>query len=101
MRNSRSKSIALNGAQPRVYRTYEDWKSEQERDSRTPEERGIRVGSSVMWRHMHNGIIVTDRALVLAIADATLTLQVKDVTEKICEAHISEIVSNSDDISQR
>lgn len=97
MNNSRSRSIALNSAQPRIYRTFEDWQAEQLRDKRTPEERGIRVGSSVMWRHKENGIIVTDRATVTAIAGNTITLQVKDVRERTCQADINEIVSNDDD----
>lgn len=97
MSNTRSKSIALNSAQPRVYRTFEDWQAEQERDTRTPEQRGIRVGSSVMWRHKHNGIIMTDRATVLAISGNTITLQVKDIKERTCSANVNEIVSNDDD----
>lgn len=97
MSNTRPKSIALNGAQPRVYRTYEDWLAEQARDKRTPEERGIRIGSSVMWRHKDNGIIVTDRATVTAISGNTITLQVKDVRERTCLADVNEIVSNDDD----
>lgn len=102
MRNTRSKSIALGGGpQPRVYRTFEDWESEQQRDTRTPEERGIRVGSSVMWRHKQDRVIVTDRALVLAISGDTLTLQVKDVQERTCSVHVREIVTNEDDASHK
>ncbi len=97
MSNSRSRSIALSSAQPRVYRTFEDWQAEQQRDKRTPEERGIRVGSSVMWRHRDNGIIVTDRATVTAISGNTITLRVKDVQERTCQADVSEIVNNDDD----
>jgi hypothetical protein len=102
MNNRRPKSIALNGgSQPRVYRTFEDWEAEQERDTRTPEERGIRVGSSVMWRHKQKGVIVTERATVLAISDETLTLQVKDVQDRTCRVHIREIVVSEDDASRR
>lgn len=97
MSNSRARSIALNSAQPRTYRTFEDWQAEQQKDTRTPEERGIRVGLSVMWRHKHNGIILTDRAAVTAISGEMITLQVKDVQERICQVHVREIVSNDDD----
>jgi hypothetical protein len=100
MRNTRPKSIALSGGSPqRVYRTFEDWEAEQRSDSRSPAERGIHVGSSVMWRHKHNRLIVTDRAMVLAISGDTLTLQVKDVRERTCNAHIREIVTNETDRS--
>lgn len=97
MSNSRSKSIALNAAQPRVYRTFEDWQAEQLRDKRTPEERGIHVGSSVMWRHKDNGIIVTDRATVTAISGNTITLRVKDVQERTCQVDLTEIVVGDDE----
>jgi hypothetical protein len=100
MRNRRSQSIALgNSQQQRIYKTFEDWEAEQRNDSRTPGERGIHVGSSVMWRHKQKGIIVTDRAIVLAISGDTLTLQVKDVRERTCSAHIQEIVTNETDRS--
>ena len=85
------------GQQPRVYRTYEDWQAEQKRDTRTPSERGIRVGSAVMWRHKHNGIILSDRVTVLAINHNTLTVTVKDVQERTCDIDISEVVANDDD----
>jgi len=98
MKSPRSKSIALgNGSQPRVYRTFEDWESEQQRDTRTPEERGIKVGSSVMWRHKHNGIIVTDRATVTAISDNKLTLLIKDVKERTTTVDVREVVSNDNE----
>lgn len=98
MKSPRSKSIALgNGSQPRVYRTFEDWESEQKRDTRTPEERGIRVGSSVMWRHKHNGIIVTDRATVTAISNNKLTLLIKDVKERTSTVDVREVVSNDNE----
>lgn len=97
--NSRSKSIALNSAQPRVYRTFEDWQAEQLRDKRTPEERGIHVGSSVMWRHKDNGIILTDRATATAISGNTITLRVKDVQERTCQADLTEIVVGYDEKS--
>ncbi len=93
-RSTKPKSIALSNNAQRVYRTYEDWESEQKRDTRSPEERGIKVGSSVMWRHRTgNGIIVTDRAQVTAINDERITLQVKDVRERSVEVHINEIVT--------
>ncbi len=93
-RSTKPKSIALSNNAQRVYRTYEDWESEQKRDTRSPEERGIKVGSSVMWRHRtSNGIIVTDRAQVTAINNERITLQVKDVRERSVEVHINEIVT--------
>ena len=98
MNKPRPKSIALNNsAQPRVYRTFEDWEADQKRDLRTAEERGINVGASVMWRHRVNNVIITDRALVTAVSGDTITVQVKDVKERACKVHISEIVSNDDD----
>ena len=98
MANSRPKSIALQGGhQPRVYRTFEDWQAEQQHDVRTPEERGIHIGSSVMWRHRHERIIVTERATVVAISENTLTLEVKDVKTRTCSAQVWEIVSNEMD----
>lgn len=98
MKSPRSKSIALgNGSQPRVYRTFEDWESEQQRDTRTPEERGIKVGSSVMWRHKQNGIIVTDRATVTAISNNMLTLLIKDVKERTSTVDVREVVSNDNE----
>ena len=98
--NSRPKSIVLNnGPQSRVYRTFEEWEAERQNDMRTPEERGIKVGSSVMWRHRKNGIILTERATVEAIADNTLTLQIKDVQTRTCSVNIQEIVDNTDDRS--
>jgi hypothetical protein len=98
MRTTRPKSIVLkSGQQPRVYRTYEDWQAEQKRDTRTPSERGIRVGSAVLWRHKQNGIILSDRVTVLAIHNNTLTVTVKDVKERTCDIDISEVVANDDD----
>lgn len=97
MNNSRPRSIVLKGGpQPRVYRTFEDWQAEQKLDKRNPEERGIRVGSPIMWRHKHNGIIVTDRATVLAISESTLTIQVKDVREHQREIDVSEVAIEDD-----
>jgi hypothetical protein len=96
--NSRPKSIVLNnGPQSRVYRTFEEWEAERQNDTRTPEERGIKVGSAVMWRHRNNGIILTERATVEAITDNTLTLQVKDVQTRTCSVNIQEIVDSTDD----
>ena len=97
MNNSRPrhKSIALKGSpQMRVYRTFEDWQAEQKADVRTPEQRGIRVGSCVMWRYRTNQVIITERAIVEAIDDQTLTLQVKGVESRICSAGINEIVDS-------
>jgi hypothetical protein len=89
--------VLKGGAQPRVYRTFEDWQTEQKLDTRTPNERGIRVGSAVMWRHKHNGLILSDRATVLAINHNTLTVTVKDVKERTCDIDISEVVVNEED----
>ncbi len=98
MSNTRPRSIVLKGGhQPRIYRTYEDWQAQQQNDTRTAEQRGIRVGSPVMWRHKHNDIIITDRATVLSISNETVTLKVKDVHDRTCNAHISAIVSSEDD----
>ena len=95
MAYSRRKSIVLNGAaNQRVYRTYADWQAEQMLDERSPMERGLQVGSPVMWRHMHKNVIVTDRAIVMAIAEDTLTVKVKDVTERTCTIHVREVVNN-------
>jgi hypothetical protein len=97
MNNSqpRNKSIGLKGSpQVRVYRTFEDWQAEQEADLRTPEERGIHVGSPVMWRHRTNQVIVTERAIVIAVDDNMLTLQVKDVETRTCSVDVSEIVNS-------
>jgi hypothetical protein len=94
-RSTKPKSIALSNNAQRVYRTYEDWESEQKRDTRTPEERGIKVGASVMWRHRtDNGIIVTDRAQVVGIRDDHVSLLVKDVQERTVEVHVNEIVTD-------
>lgn len=88
-------SIALKGTpQVRVYDTFEDWQAEQKADLRTPEQRGIHVGSAVMWRYRANQVITTERAIVMAIDDLTLTLQVKGVETRTCSAHVSEIVDS-------
>jgi hypothetical protein len=98
MAYSRRKSIVLNSvASQRVYRTFEDWQAEQLLDQRTPAERGIQVGSPVMWRHLHKKVIVTDRAIVLAIVEDTLTIRVKDVKERTCIIHVREVVNRTDD----
>jgi hypothetical protein len=98
MRTSRPKSIVLkSNPQNRVYRTFEDWQAEQKLDTRTPQERGIRIGSAVMWRHRHNGLILSDRVTVMDIVDNTLTVTVKDVQERVCQIDISEVVANEDD----
>ena len=94
----RPKSIALKrGYQPRVYKTFEDWQSDQKRDSRTPEQRGIKVGGSILWRHRANKIILTERATVLSIKDNTLTISIKDVKTRTVTVDIHEIVNSSDD----
>jgi hypothetical protein len=96
-RSTKPKSIALSNNAQRVYRTYEDWESEQKRDTRSPEERGIKIGSSVMWRHRNaHGVIITDRAQVTAINDQHVTLQVKDVLEHTVEVHVNEIVTTDE-----
>jgi hypothetical protein len=93
--NARPRSIALKGSpQLRVYRTFEDWEADQKSDPRTPEQRGIMVGAAVMWRHRSNKVIVTERAVVIAVDANRLTLQVKDVEARTCSADVSEIVTN-------
>ena len=91
----RPRSIALKGSpQLRVYRSFEDWESDQRADLRTPEQRGIGVGTPVMWRHRNDRVIITERAIVMAVDNDVLTLQVKDVETRICSANVNEIVSN-------
>lgn len=98
MPKPRPKSIVLRGnPQPRPQQTYESWQAEQMKDQRSPEERGIKVGSSVMWRHRENRIIITERAIVTDISGNTLTLLVKDVQARTCTADIHEIVSSADE----
>ena len=92
------KSIVLNRHTfERTYATFADWQAKQKLDLRSPAQRGIGVGSSVMWRYMHNKVIVTDRATVLAISGDTLTLQIKDARERTGSADVHEIVSNTED----
>lgn len=92
------KSIVLNRRNmQRVYTTFAEWQAKQELDVRTPAQRGIGVGSMVMWRTSNNGVITTDRAIVLEIVDNKLTLQVKGVPERVGTADLREIVSNSED----
>jgi hypothetical protein len=89
------KSIGLAGSPTvRVYSTFEDWQAEQRADLRSPEQRGIHVGSPVMWRYRANGVIVTERAVVTAIDAQVLTLQVKDVEARTCSVPVDEIVSS-------
>lgn len=98
MSYSSRKSIVLNGAaSQRVYRTFADWQAEQLRDERTPSQRGLQVGSPVMWRHMDKNVIVTDRAIVMDISDDNLTIKVKDVNEYTCIIHVREVVNNRSD----
>ena len=75
-----------------VPHTFEDWQTEQLLDARSPEERGIHIGSAVMWRHRQGNVIMTDRATVTAVMDNELTLLVKDVQAHTCHAHVHEIV---------
>ncbi len=96
---NRRKSIVLRGSQPpQIYRTYRDWQETQKRDTRTAHERGIQVGSPVLWRHKDKHIIVTDRALVTEISPSgkTLTLQVKGVKDSSVSVHVREIVIGED-----
>lgn len=94
----RPKSIALKrGYQPRVYRTFEDWQNDQKRDSRSPDQRGIKIGGSVLWRHRTNKIILTERATVLSMKDNALTISIKDVKTRTVTVDIHEIVNSSDD----
>jgi len=98
MANTRPRSIVLNSRNhERIYHTYKDWLAEQSLDERTPEQRGIGVGSLVMWRYLNNDVIVTDRATVMEIDGDTLTLRVKDVSERMASANVREIVSNAED----
>lgn len=98
MAYARRKSIVLsNAASQRVYRTFEDWEAEQLLDQRTPEERGIQVGSPVMWRYRDQKVIFTDRAIVLSITGDRLTIRVKDVKERTCDIHVREVVNRTDD----
>lgn len=98
MTPAQRKSIVLNSAAAnRVFRTFSDWQAEQDADKRSPEERGIAIGSSVMWRYQRNNIIVTERAVVQAIDGDMLTLLVKDASERTCSVHVREIVNTSDE----
>lgn len=97
MRNqkTRNQSIVLKGSPTaQIYRTFEDWQTEQQADLRTPAQRGIQVGSTVMWRYRAEGVIVTERAIVTAIVEQMLTLLVKDVEARTCSANINEIVTS-------
>ncbi len=92
------KSIVLrNGTTTRVYRTFEDWQAAQDLDKRTPEQRGIKVGGPVMWRHRNDGIITTDRATVVAITANIVTIRVSDVVVRTCDVDVCEIVNSDDD----
>ena len=98
MAYARRKSIVLGGAaSQRIYRTFEDWQTEQSLDLRSPAERGIQVGSPVMWRHRHKNVIVTDRAIVMGIEGDQLTIRVKDIEEHTCDIHVREVVNRTDD----
>ena len=92
------KSIVLNYRTiQRVYSTFAEWQAKQQLDLRTPEQRGISVGSPVMWRFMHNNVIITDRAIVLAISGDTLTLRIRDVQDRTGSADVHEIVNSIED----
>ncbi len=94
----RSKSISLNHRTAQSnHISFADWQAKQKSDSRTPSQRGISVGSTVMWRYMKNNIIITDRAVVTAIDGETLTLAIRDLKERTGTAHLHEIVSSGDD----
>lgn len=98
MAYARRKSIVLSSAaSQRVYRTFEDWQADQALDLRTPAERGIQVGSPVMWRYRHERVIVTDRAIVLEINGDRLMVRVKDIKERTCDIHVQEVVNRTDD----
>lgn len=86
-----------NGAPTRLYQTFDEWQAAQELDPRTPEQRGIKIGAPVMWRHRTGVVITTDRATVLAISANVLTIQVNDVQTRTCDVNIHEIVNNEDD----
>lgn len=92
------RSIVLNSrGVDRIYTSFADWQAKQKLDERTPAERGISIGSSVMWRYMRNNVIFTDRATVLTITGNTLTLQIKDVNSRTDSAEVHEIVSNNEE----
>jgi hypothetical protein len=98
MAYARRKSIVLSSAaSQRVYRTFEDWQAEQSLDPRTPAERGIQVGSPVMWRYRQENVIITDRAIVTEIIGDRLMIRVKDVEERTCDIHVREVVNRTDD----
>ncbi len=93
---TRRNSIALKGTpQARVFDTFEDWQAEQQADVRTPEQRGIHVGATVLWRYRVNQVIHTERATVVAVEGLNLTLQVKDVETRTCSAQVHEIVDSA------
>ncbi|NJM39345.1 MAG: hypothetical protein HC853_00530 [Anaerolineae bacterium] len=94
-RKYKPKSIVLNhSSQTRVFKTHADWEREQAEDKRTPEQRGIRIGSVVMWRHRSGHIILTDRAAVTAINGNDLTITVKGALAVEHTVPIQEIVDN-------
>jgi hypothetical protein len=98
MAYARRKSIVLSSAaSQRIYRTFEDWQADQALDLRTPAERGIQIGSPVMWRYRHEKVIVTDRAIVLEVNGDRLMVRVKDVKERTCDIHVQEVVNRTDD----
>jgi hypothetical protein len=98
MAPAQRKSIVLNSAASnRVFRTFADWQAEQAADARSPAERGIIVGSSVLWRYQAERIIVTERAVVQEIEGDMLILLVKDAESRICRVHVREIVNTSED----
>ena len=92
------RSIVLNYRTiQRIYSTFSDWQARQLLDLRTPAQRGIGIGSPVMWRYMRNNVIVTDRAIVLDISGDTLTLQIKDVETRTGSADVHEIVNSTEE----
>ncbi len=79
------------------HRTFDDWQADQQRDMRTPAQRGIEVGAPVMWRYRKGRVIVTERATVTAISGNTLTIRVKGAEEHTCDVPLQEIVSGDED----
>ena len=98
MKPKQPKSIVLGHASSAtVFRTFEDWQADQLKDTRPPAARGINVGMPVLWRHKKGKLVLTERAIVLAIKDMTLTIEVKDVTIHTQKVHVNEIFKGGDE----
>ncbi len=82
---------------PLARRTFDEWQADQQRDTRTPSQRGIEVGTPVMWRYRNGRVIITERATVTAISGNTLTIRVKGVEERTCDVPLQEIVGSDED----